>query len=47
MGDSVLKYESEIKSDRFVVVVHGSADELSRAKNILTNMGHELQMHLA
>ena len=45
--DSILKYETAIKSERFVVVVHGSADDLAKAKDILANMGHEVQVHSA
>lgn len=43
--DSVLKYETAIKSDKFVLVVHGSADELTHAKDILKNLGHDVQVH--
>ena len=45
--DSILKYETAIKSERFVVVVHGSADDLAKAKDILANMGHEVHVHSA
>jgi hypothetical protein len=45
--DSILMYETAIKSERFVVVVHGSADELAKAKNILSHMGHDVQVHSA
>jgi hypothetical protein len=45
--DSVIKYETAIKSERFVVVVHGSAEELAKAKDILTHMGHDVQVHSA
>lgn len=45
--DSILKYETALKSERFVVVVHGSAAELAKAKDILTHMGHEVQVHSA
>jgi hypothetical protein len=43
--NSIIEYETAIKSDKFVVVVHGSADELAKAKDILKNMGHEVQVH--
>jgi 3-hydroxyisobutyrate dehydrogenase-like beta-hydroxyacid dehydrogenase len=36
-----------IKSEKFVVMVHGSADELAKAKDIFTNMGHDVQVHSA
>jgi len=45
--DSIPKYEAAIKSKRFVVVLHGSADELAEARDILKNMGHEVEVHSA
>src|ERR1700723_1312233 len=33
--DSALKYEADIKADKFVMVVHGTAEELERARAIL------------
>ena len=33
--DSVIKYETAIKADSFVVMAHGTADEMVRAKAIL------------
>jgi uncharacterized membrane protein len=45
--DSILTYETAIKSDKFVLVVHGSPDELAQAKNTLKNIGHEVQVHSA
>ncbi len=33
--DSAVKYESEVKADKFVMVVHGTAEELERARAIL------------
>jgi hypothetical protein len=45
--DSILKYETAIKSDKFMLVVHGSADELARAKDVLTNLGHAVEVHAA
>ncbi len=45
--NSILKYETAIKSDKFMLVVHGSADELARAKDVLTNLGHNVEMHSA
>jgi hypothetical protein len=34
--DNAVKYEAEIKADKFVLVVHGTAEELERARAILT-----------
>lgn len=33
--DSILKYETAIKTDKFVLLAHGSTDEINRAKEIL------------
>jgi hypothetical protein len=33
--DSAVKYEAEIKADKFVMVVHGTPEELERARTIL------------
>ncbi len=45
--NSIIEYETAIKSDRFIVVVHGSAEELVKAKDVLVNMGHDVQVHSA
>lgn len=45
--DSIIKYETAIKSDKFILVVHGSADELTRAKEIMKSLGHDVQVHSA
>jgi Heat induced stress protein YflT domain len=33
--DSILRYETAIQADKFLLVVHGSADEMMKAKNLL------------
>lgn len=33
--DSILQYETALRSDKFVVIVHGSGEEGTRAKDIL------------
>jgi hypothetical protein len=33
--DSILKYETALKSDKFVLIAHGSMDEIIHAKDIL------------
>jgi hypothetical protein len=43
--DSVLKYETAIKTDKFVVVAHGSASEISHAKGILADTDAETIEH--
>ena len=35
--DSVIKYEEAIKADNFLVMAHGTADEMARAKAILAD----------
>jgi hypothetical protein len=35
--ERAIKYEAEIKADKFVMVVHGTADELERARAILAD----------
>jgi len=37
--DSVLKYETAIKTDKFLLVAHGTAAEAAKAKNILSTTG--------
>ena len=37
--DSVLEYETAIKTDKFVVIAHGTPDEVARAKSILEKTG--------
>jgi hypothetical protein len=43
--DSIINYESSIKSDKFLLVVHGSGDDLAKAKDILKSTGHEVNVH--
>jgi hypothetical protein len=44
-GNTIRKYESSIKSDKFLLVVHGMGDELAQAKDILKSAGHEVSVH--
>lgn len=37
--NSVLKYETSIKAGKFVLVAHGTADEVSKAREILKTSG--------
>lgn len=37
--DSVVKYETAIKNDKFVVIAHGTPDEIAKAKRILETTG--------
>ena len=43
--DSIIKYETSIKSDKFLLLVHGSGDELVKAKDILKSTGNEVDVH--
>jgi hypothetical protein len=37
--DSVLRYETSLKANKFLLVVHGTADEVDRASSILQGTG--------
>ncbi|MGD0231756.1 MAG: permease [Syntrophorhabdales bacterium] len=37
--DSVMQYETAIKSDKFLVIAHGTADEAAKAKSIFETAG--------
>jgi len=39
--DSIMQYEAALKSDKFLVIAHGTTDEVSRAKDILETTGAE------
>jgi len=44
--DSVIQYETAIKSDKFLVIAHGNADELAKAKEILDPLDNvEVAVH--
>ena len=44
--DSVVKYEAALKSDKFLLLAHGTADEVARAKNIMqTTRPLEVAVH--
>ena len=44
--DSILKYETAIKTDKYLLVAHGSTSEASKAKDILgTTAPSELNQH--
>jgi Heat induced stress protein YflT domain len=43
--DSIINYETSIKSDKFLLVVHGLGDEVAKAKDILKSTGHEVSVH--
>ena len=39
--DSIIKYETALKSDKFLVIAHGSAGDVARAKSILESTSKE------
>ena len=39
--DSIVKYETAVKSDKFLVVAHGSASDVAKAKSILESTANE------
>ena len=46
--DSVLKYESALKTDKYVLVVHGVEDEVIGARRIITTTeAAEVALHAA
>ncbi len=46
--DSILKYETSLKSDKFLLVAHGSREEVEKAKTVLdTTSATETTIHHA
>jgi len=46
--DSILRYETALKSDNFLLVAHGTAEEVAKARDILrTTRPSELNVHPA
>jgi len=46
--DSVLEYELALKSDNFLVLAHGTADEVAKAKDIMQSTRPvEVELHAA
>jgi len=44
--DSVVKYETAIKSDKYLLVAHGTSDEVRKAADILeASDAHEVDLH--
>src|SRR6202142_1812611 len=39
--DSILQYETALKTDKFLVIAHGSVDEITRAKEVLNRTNPE------
>jgi hypothetical protein len=46
--DSVVKYESALKSDKFLLLAHGTANEVAKARDIMqTTHPVEVTVHAA
>ena len=43
--NSILQYETALKTDKFVLIAHGSSDEIARAKKILSDTDTETLEH--
>jgi Heat induced stress protein YflT domain len=44
--DSIVRYEAALKSDKFLVLAHGTADEVAKAKSIMqTTHPAEIALH--
>jgi hypothetical protein len=43
--DSILQYETALKADKFLLIAHGSVDEITRAKEILNRTNPETMQH--
>jgi len=44
--DSVIRYETALKADKFILIVHGTLEEVGRAKSILIeNKAEEANVH--
>jgi uncharacterized membrane protein len=45
--DSILKYETALKSDKFLLIAHGTSDEVTRARQVLANTSSsQTQLHM-
>ena len=46
--NSILKYETSIKAGKFMMLLHGTPDEVTRAKTILSHSGaSKTELHMA
>jgi hypothetical protein len=46
--DSVLNYETAVRNDKYLLIAHGTADEIDRAKQVLdASSAHEVKVHSA
>jgi len=40
-----LRYETSLKADKFLLVAHGTADEVERARGIVETAGGNVSIH--
>lgn len=46
--DSVVRYETSIKAGKFLLIAHGTADEVQKARNVLqSSSAEQIDMHQA
>ncbi len=45
--ESVIKYETAVKADQFLLIVHGTQEEVKRARDILKTSCSDVTVHLA
>lgn len=45
--ESVIKYETAVKADQFLLIVHGTQEEVKRARDILKTGSGDVTVHLA
>lgn len=43
--DSVLRYETALKASKFLVLVHGDADQVRRAREVLAASSSDVEIH--
>jgi len=44
--DSIIKYEESLKADKFLLIVHGTKDEVERARDMLKTIdAEEVEIH--
>jgi hypothetical protein len=43
--DSILRYETALKTDKFVLIAHGSPEETARAQEVISRTSPELAEH--
>ena len=43
--DSILRYETSLKADKFLLVAHGTPDEVERARGIVQTAGGSVSIH--